>query len=56
MFLIVAEVEPTRRARKPVVVSQLLIINGGTPPHNLINVRPMHTVVECRSAVLAEKG
>jgi len=42
MFRIVAEAESTGRARKPIEVSRLLIVNGGTPPHNLINASPMY--------------
>jgi len=43
MFLVVAEAESTRRGCKPVEVCWLLVVNGGSPPHILINVRPMHT-------------
>ena len=37
----VAEAESTHRACKPMEVSQLLIVHGGTP--NLISVGPMFT-------------
>ena len=38
MSLMLANVETTRRARKPVEVCRLLIVNGGTPPYHLIDV------------------
>ena len=59
MFLIVAEVESTCHARKPVEISRLLLVNGGTPPHNLANVSPKYTGGKYRSAralVLVEKA